>query len=165
MVYLYYVGGVYRVSETRSKWTTIKIPVQVKEKIDYLRSKTNKVTWEVILESITFYEEFLRKPRVRTSTSNLDKLSWYITKLATSFGAFKENPTKENFEYLQKRIEELKKRFGIEADLLSRVASYYMTVKDEDLRKKIRVDLNMAFKQVIKELIIQLMFELVAKEE
>jgi len=153
------------VSEVRHKWTTIKVPIQVKERIDYLRSKTGKVTWEVILESISFYEEFIRRPRVRTSTTNLDKLAWYITKLATSFGAFKENPSKENFEYLVKRVEELKKRFGIEAEILLRMSEYYMRTKDEDLKKKIRIDLNTAFKQVIKELIIQLLFELATREE
>ena len=152
-------------SEVRHKWTTIKVPIQVKEKLDYLRSKTQKVTWEVILESLTFYEEFLRRPQVRTSTSNLDKLSWYITKLATSFGAFKENPSDVNFQYLAKRVDELKKRFNIDAEILLKMAEYYKRTKDEELRNKIKVDMNMAFKQVIKELIIQLLFELVSKEE
>lgn len=147
------------------KWKTIRVPEEVHERITYLKEKTGKVTWEVILEAISFYEGFLKRPSVRTSTSNLDKLSWYITKLATSFGAFKENPTEENYQYLMKRVQELKDRFGIEADILIRMADYYRSTKDPELQKKVRIDLNSAFKQVVKELIIQLMFELVTKEQ
>ena len=149
----------------KKEWSTIRVPKEVKQRIDYLREKSGKVTWEVINEAISFYEGFLKRPSVRTSTSNLDKLSWYITKIATSFGAFKENPTEENYRYLEKRVQELKDRFGIEADILIRLADYYKRTKDDELRKKIRIDLNSAFKQVVKELIIQLMFELVTKEQ
>mgnify|MGYP000400851031 CR=1 FL=1 len=152
-------------SEFKHKWTTIKVPRELKDRIDSLRHRTGRVTWEVINEAVSFYEGFLRNPRVRANVSDLDKLSWYITKLSTSFGAFKENPSDENYQYIVKRVEELKKRYNIEADLLVRIADYYRRVKDEELRKKVRIDLNHAFKQTIKELIIQMLFELTIKEE
>jgi len=160
-VYLYYVVGVAQMA----RWTTIKVPVELREMVKHLSEKMGKPQWQILTEAITFYEGFIRSPRVRTSTSNLDKLAWYITKLATSFGAFKENPSDENFEYLKKRVEELRERIGVEADLLLRVAEYYRSTTDESLRKKLRIDMNSIFKQIVKELIVQMMFELVSKEE
>ena len=153
------------VARTNSKWSTIRIPMEVRERIKELGGKTGKVTWEVILEAVTLYESFIKRPSVRQSMPNIDKLSWYITKVATSFGAFKENPSEENFQYLVKRVEELKDRLGVDAELLLRMAEYYRSAKDEELKKKIRIDLNAAFKQVVKDLIVSTVFELVSKED
>ena len=152
-------------SQKNQKWSTIRIPMEVRERIKELGSKTGKVTWEVILEAVTLYESFIKRPSVRQSMPNIDKLSWYITKVATSFGAFKENPSEENFQYLVKRVEELKDRLGVDAELLLRMAEYYRSAKDEELKKKIRIDLNAAFKQVVKDLIVSTVFELVSKED
>jgi len=152
-------------SQKNQKWSTIRVPMEVRERIKELGDKTGKVTWEVILEAVTFYESFIKRPSVRQSMPNIDKLSWYITKVATSFGAFKENPSEENFQYLVKRVEELKDRLGVDAELLLRMAEYYRSAKDEELKKKIRIDLNAAFKQVVKDLIVSTVFELVSKED
>ncbi|RLG76833.1 MAG: hypothetical protein DRO14_03235 [Thermoprotei archaeon] len=149
----------------KKEWSTIRIPKEVKNRIDDLRVRTGMVTWEIINNAVSFYEEFLRKPSVRTSTTNLDKLAWYITKLALAYGAFRENPCEEKYEMLVKRVEELKQRFGIEADILVRMADYYKSAKDPELQKKIAIDFSMAFKQVVKEIVIHFMFELVTKEQ
>ena len=149
----------------KKEWSTIRVPKEVKSRIDHLRSKTGMVTWEVINNAISFYEEFLRKPSIRTSTTNLDKLAWYVTKIALAYGAFRENPSDEKYEMLVKRVEELKQRYGIEADILVRMADYYRKAKDPELQKKIAIDFSMAFKQVVKEMIIHFMFELVTKEQ
>jgi len=148
----------------RREWTTIRVPRELKDRIDFLRRKLGKVTWEVILDSITLYESFIKRPSVRQTLPTIDKVSWYITKLATSFGAFKEVPNEENYQYVVKRVEEIKSRLGVDADLLLRVCEYYKSIKDEDLRRKVRVDLNTAFKQTVKDIITTTLFELMSKE-
>jgi len=148
-----------------TRWSTIKVPSELRDRTKALAEKLNKPQWQVILEAISFYEEFLRKPKVRQSVSNLEKVAWYITKLATSFGAFKENPNSENFSYLQKRVQELKERLGIDAELLIRLAEYYMKTKDEDMKKKLRIDMNAAFKQIVKDVILSQLFELWTSEQ
>ena len=147
------------------KWTTMRIPVELRDRIKALSQKTGKVTWEVVLEGVSFLETQLRKPRIKESLGNIEKSAWYITKLATSFGAFKENPNDENFTYLQKRVKELKDKLDIDALLLLRIAEYYRRTKDEELRRKIRIDLNMAFKQVVKDIMIKSLYALIPESE
>lgn len=148
-----------------ARWTTIKVPQELRDKVKSIAEKLGKPQWQVILEAISFYDEFLRKPKVRQSVSNLEKAAWYITKLATSFGAFKENPSKENFEYLRERVQELKDRLGVDAEMLLRLAEYYMDVKDGEKRKKLRIDMNAVFKQIVKDIILSQLFDLISKEE
>lgn len=148
-----------------SRWTTIRIPVELRDQLKALSQKTGKVYWEIIVETLSFYETQLRKPRIKESLGNIEKSAWYITKLATSFGAFKENPNDENFTYLQKRVKELKDKLDIDASLLLRIAEYYRRTKDEELRRKIRIDLNMAFKQVVKDIMIKSLYMLIPESD
>ena len=138
-------------------WTTIKVPVELRDRIKQLSEKLGKPYWLVLTEALSFFETQLRNPRVKESLSNIDKAAWYIVKLATSVGAFKENPSDTNYAYLVKRIEELKQRLGIDASLLLRLAEYYMSAKDEEQRRKLRIDINAAFKQTIKDILVQML--------
>jgi len=147
------------------EWSTIRVPKEVKQRIDYIREKTGKVTWEVINDAVSFYEVIIKNPKRKQEMSNIEKVAWYITKMATAFGAFKENPTEENYQYIIKRVEEIKQRFGVDASIIARIADYYRSIKDEEVRKKIRIDMNMAFKQVIKDIIITAFFEMTTKEQ
>ena len=151
--------------EKKRKWSTIRVPMEVRERITRIAKWKKKVTWQVILEAVSFYETFQQEPEVRQSMSDIEKLSWYITKFATSFGAFKENPTNGNYLYLKERVAELKERLGVDAELILRLAEYYMKAKDEKLKKKMKIDLNAAFKQVVKDMIATSLFELVSKEK
>jgi len=136
-----------------TKWTTIKIPKEIHEKIKQYRQRYGKATWRIILEALSFFETISRKPRSKEELPDLDKFSWYITKLATSFGAFKENPSHENLIYLEKRVKELREKLGIDASHLALLAERYMRAKNDEEKKKLRIELNMAFKSVIKELL------------
>jgi len=141
------------------KWTTIKVPKDVYSQFKAMREKYGKATWRVLLESISFYDQITRKTALKAELPDIEKISWYITKLATSFGAFKENPSEQNLEYLRRRVKELRERLGVDASALLVLAEKYMKTKDILEARKLRTDLNAAFKMVIKELLTKSFLE------
>jgi hypothetical protein len=145
-----------------ARYATIHVPPELRSRIKALAEREGVAQWEVISRALSFYETQLRNPRVKQELSNLEKVSWYITKLATSFGAFKENPSPENMAQLRERIEELQQRLGVDASLLLKFAEYYHLAKDEEVKRKLRQDMNAAFKTVIKDMLLTTIFELEA---
>jgi len=138
-------------SETRRRWTTIQVPVELRDMIKNLALRENKTEWQIIMDSVSFYYAQKQKPRVKEEASILDKVSWYITKLATSVGAFKENPSEQNLEKLKKTAQQVQERLGVDTSLLVRVAEAYMNYRDEDSK----MELNAALKMIILEIILQ----------
>jgi len=132
------------------RWTTVRIPTELRDYIRNLAMRENKTEWQIIMDSVSFYYAQKQKPRVKEEASILDKVSWYITKLATSVGAFKENPSEENLLRLKKTAEQVKERLGVDTSLLVRVAEAFMNYRDEDSR----MELNAALKMVILEIIL-----------
>jgi len=137
-------------NETKRRWTTVRIPTELRDYIRNLAMRENKTEWQIIMDSVSFYYAQKQKPRVKEEASILDKVSWYITKLATSVGAFKENPSEDNLLRLRKTAEQVKERLGVDTSLLVRVAEAYMNYRDEDSR----MELNAALKMVILEIIL-----------
>ena len=76
-----------------------------------------------------------------------------------SFGAFKENPTKDNFDKLRARINELKIRLGVDGTVLIQLAEKYLRSRDIAKLVRIKQDMNMAYKQLIKDLILKAVSE------
>ena len=148
----------------RKRWTTIRVPEEVANLIRRIRDKEGKVNWEVIHDAISFYEWITRTPTRKAKLSDVEKVSWYITKLAVGYGFFVSNPNEETYGKLKERVEELNNRLGVDAGILLRLADYYMRAKDDELRKKIRIDFNLALKMVIKEILVTRLFELELKE-
>jgi len=141
--------------QPRKRWATVKIPVELRDLINSIAKRENKTSWQVILNSVSFYYAQTKKPRLKEDASMLDKASWYITKIATSVGAFKENPSEKNFELLKKSLEQIKERLGIDGSLLLRAAEAYMRYQDEDSR----MELNAALKMLIMDIILRKLVE------
>ena len=137
------------------KWTTIKVPIEFRNKVRELSRKTEKPYWKVLLNAISLYESQLKKPKLKEELPLLDKVSWYITKLVSSMGIFKVDPSKENYERFLRTIEQVEKRLEIDLSLLKRVARDYYQNDLEDLR----VELNMATKSAILNIIYQKLVE------
>jgi len=149
-----------KVNTSRSRWTMIRVPEEVRDLVKDIADKDGRAQWKVVLEAVSLYDSFRRRPKTKSKLPLIEKTAWYITKLATSFGAFKENPNEPNFKYLKERVEELRDRLSVDADILLKMAEYYMATNDQSLRTKIKIDMNTAFKQVVKDLITTQLFEL-----
>lgn len=149
-----------KVNTSRSRWTMIRVPEEVRDLVKDIADKDGRAQWKVVLEAVSLYDSFRRRPKTKSKLPLIEKTAWYITKLATSFGAFKENPNEPNFKYLKERVEELRDRLSVDADILLKMAEYYMATNDQALRTKIKIDMNTAFKQVVKDLITTQLFEL-----
>ncbi|MGC8988472.1 hypothetical protein, partial [Infirmifilum sp.] len=52
-----------------------------------------------IAHAVTFLDQQQHLPAVKEALPLADKVSWYITKVVMSAGAFKENPSERNFNY------------------------------------------------------------------
>jgi len=137
------------------RWTTIKVPTELREFIRLLALRENKAEWQVLTNAVSFYYAQTKKPRIKEDASILDKVSWYITKIGSSVGEFKANPTPENFEKLKKTAAQIQERLGVDTSLLVRVAEAYMRYRDEDSR----MELNAALKMLILDIIYRKLVE------
>ncbi|MCD6359455.1 MAG: hypothetical protein J7M38_01240, partial [Armatimonadetes bacterium] len=118
----------------KTKWTTVKVPVEIRNKIKTLSQKTGKAYWKTLLNALSLYESQLKKPKLKEELPTIDKVSWYIVKLSSSMGIFKANPSQQNYERFLRTIEQVEKRLEIDLSLLKRVARDYYQNDLEDLR-------------------------------
>ena len=135
--------------QKKTKWTTIKVPVEVRNVIKKLMNEEKKPAWKVIVESVLWYNRIKRRPHEKAELPVTEKISWYITKLCMSVGAFKENPTEENLKRLQKTLTQIKERLKIDTDIVFRAAVSYQRKPEVENR----TELNMATKSVVFDII------------
>jgi len=133
------------------KWTTIKIPSELRDQINDLATMLDKPAWKLVLDAVSFFDEQIHKPRLKESLPLVDKVSWYIVKLSTSVAEFKINPTEENFNKLMKTVEQVKERLGVDVDMLVRACEVYK--KEPSVDNK--MEINAALKIVVFELITE----------
>lgn len=131
------------------RWTTIKIPVELRDMINSIAKKENKVAWQVVLNAVSFYYAQTKKPKMKEDASLVDKVSWYITKVATSVGVFKRDPSPFNLDILKRNIEQLKERLGVDGSILIRACEAYMRYGDDDSRMEINAALKMLILDII----------------
>lgn len=139
----------------KKKWTTIKIPSELRDQINDLATMLDKPAWKVVLDAISFFDEQIHNPRLKETLPMVDKVSWYITKIATSVAEFKVNSTDENFDKLKKTAEQIKERLGIDTSLLVRACEAYKKEPNADNR----MELNAALKMLIFEMIMEKLIE------
>ena len=140
------------------EYTTITVPVSLKEKIATIADRKKVAMWRVINEAMSFYETIQRKPKEKARLSELDKCSWYVFKFVKSVSLFQENPTKQNWLYLQDRIEELASRiFGKkipELDVLAKLCKRYM----ENPSRELKIEINETAKVIVSKIITKMLF-------
>ncbi len=137
-------------SETQKmKWTTIKVPVELRDIIQNLAKQEDKPYWKFLTNCISWYVEQKRNPRVKEELPQIEKISWYIAKVSMSVGELKAKPTKENLQKLEKTLEQIEKRLGIKTDFVRRTVHAYILEPTTDNR----MELNMALKMLIFDII------------
>jgi len=133
-----------------TKWTTIKVPIELKELIKKIAEKQEVPEWKVIMRAVSFYQEQLKKPSLKESLPWIEKAAWYAAKVAMSVGMFKENPTEESLRGLFKVLDQVEERYKVDTSLLREMARQYFYTKN----KKDRIELNAACKLVVLDILL-----------
>ena len=146
-------------STTKLEWKTIKVPKPVYEKIKYLKAKTKLHMGQIVGKSVEMYEFYIRKPYRKKELAELDKASWYIYKLVVGIGAFKENPSRENFDRLMETIIQLKNRLKIDTGVLEHAVKRFYLPSRSGITKQDLIELASASKTVIANIIVKMLYE------
>lgn len=133
----------------QTRWTSIRVPVELRDLIRDVSEKEGKAYWRVLVEAMSFYVTLKRKPYKKGELDVLEKASWYIAKALMSIGIFKENPTEENYRRLERTLNQIKERLGVNVDYILRVARTYLMVQDREGR----IELNMSAKILVFDII------------
>ncbi len=150
----------------REKGTTIWVPVEFKERVKQLAQKQGKAEWKILLDALALYETSLRKPRVKEELPIVDKVVWYVQKLAMSIGEFKANPTDENLQKTLKTIQQIKERLGVDTSILERaVNDYHRLLKGNRKEREDEVEARMEVNMALKSVLIEIVFRWILKEE
>jgi MoxR-like ATPase len=152
------------------KWTTIYAPQEFKDRVKALSEKTGKAQWKVLLDALALYETQVRKPRTKGDLPAVDKVIWYVEKLAMSVGALKERPNEEALNRTLKTIQQVRGRLGVNTALLEKAVKDYVSLanasakNDEESHAALdeaTMELNMALKSAL----VDIIFKHLLKEE
>jgi hypothetical protein len=150
----------------KGKGGTIWVPLEFKERVRLLAQKQGKAEWKVLLDALAFYETSLRKPRVKEELPVVDKVVWYVQKLAMSIGELKASPTEENLQRTMKTIQQIKERLGVDTSILERaVNDYYKLLKGNKRERDDEVEARMEVNMALKSVLIEIVFKWILKEE
>ena len=82
--------------------------------------------------------------------AEVDRISWYITKVSASWGSLRENPSPENLQYFVRTVRQVGDRLKVPVEDVVAAAEYFVKVKSE----RARTIVNEAVKRLIARLII-----------
>ena len=140
--------------------STIYVPDELKERIEFYSKVHGKPMWRVVMDAMTFYEMFykgkLEDKTGETKFPELAKAVWYIIKLSMAVGALKADTTPQRAEMLQRVMKQVRERLGVNTSLLERAVYDYIQVKlnsdgekaNPDLQKDVEIELTNALKLV-----------------
>jgi hypothetical protein len=80
----------------------------------------------------------------------VDKASWYVTKVAASWGSFRENPSQDNYAQFVRTVRQVSERMNVPCEDIIAAVDYYFKVKTD----KARTIVNEAVKRFIARIII-----------
>jgi hypothetical protein len=152
------------------KETTIYVPVEFKRKIKELSERTGKAQWRLLLDALTLYESTLRKPRVKEELPVVDKVVWYMQKLAMSIGSLKENPSEDNLNKTVKTIQQVRDRLGVDTGILERAVTDYVRLagsapQDPVSRHRFMDEATMEVNMALKSVLLEIVYTHILKEE
>ncbi|MCI4408756.1 MAG: hypothetical protein JHC26_06665 [Thermofilum sp.] len=104
------------------KTVHIRIPISLKNELKSKAEQRGVAMWQVILEAITTLKQ--TKAGV-VKRSELDKISWYIYKVSSSFGELRANPNAETKTATLETLKQLHERLGIEVSDVEIVVKQY----------------------------------------
>jgi len=82
--------------------------------------------------------------------AEVDRVSWYITKVSASWGSLRENPSPENLQYFVRTVRQVGDRLKVPVEDVVAAAEYFVKVRSE----RARTIVNEAVKRFIARLII-----------
>jgi len=140
------------------KWRAISVPQEAIDLLNRIKSRSgqNTANWKIIVEALSFYDTFRSKPKVVEDFNMIEKAGWYITKLSMAYGAFALNPNEQNINNLKERLMEIEERLQVDTGVLFKLIDQYSKLENEDERKKFRIQMNQAFKLIVKEIILKI---------
>jgi hypothetical protein len=152
------------------KETTIYVPVEFKQKIKELSERTGKAQWRLLLDALTLYESQLRQPKIKEELPVVDKVVWYMQKLAMSIGALKENPSEENLNKTVKTIQQVRDRLGVDTGILERAVTDYVRLassspQDPVSRHRFLDEATMEINMALKSVLLEIVYTHILKEE
>jgi len=138
------------------RWYSLSVPKEVMSLLRQIKGKSgqNKANWRIIVEALSFYNSVMSSPRKLMKVDNVEKASWYITKLSLAYSNFALNPNQGTYANFKEVCEEIAVRLGIDTSVLLRLADEYSALKDEEKRKQKRIEFNQAVKMLVKEIIL-----------
>jgi len=145
----------------KGKWASIRVPREVKERLEAIAKKKGIAMWRVLLEALSHYEALTKKPKEKMKLPRLDKASWYAYKLSQSIGAFKEKPSLENLYYLDKTISQIEERAGINCRILRKIVVevYELAKKKKQIPTQLIIELNDTAKLIVGDILYRYLFE------
>lgn len=128
-------------------WKWVRIPREIHEQIKSQAEREKTAIWKVLIRAWSYWQSANRQHH--TNVEDVGKLAWYIFKLSSSIGQFKENPSDYNLNWVVKNCEDIKKRLGVETSTIVMAAIQYKKKQD----KKNKMALNDATKMVVAQMI------------
>ncbi len=147
--------------EKQNRWTTIKVPVELRDQIKALADYYRTTEWRIVEWGISFVQEQKKRPKIKEELPVIDKVAWYITKLAQTVGAFRTNPTAEKLNQVKRVAQQIQERLGIDTRMLIRVAEDYYKNRNVAYTADLRIELTAELKMVI----IDIIWKKLMKEE
>ena len=143
----------------KTKWTTVKLPVEIRDKIKRLAGRFGMSQWELVNWTLGFAESQLRKPKIKKDLPALDKISWYAAKLGMAVGAFRENPTEDNLGNAERVCIQIMERLGVDTSSLIKVLHDYWEKRDKRESRGLKMEISMELKFVIMEMMYKHLIE------
>jgi hypothetical protein len=143
------------------RYRSIKVREDIYRVIKEYSAKRGVPISTAIAHAVTFLDQQQHLPAVKEALPLADKVSWYITKVVMSAGAFKENPSEKNFNYFIQNLSELRQRLGVETSFAEEAAKRLMTKKKEEWTADDKIEFNAA----VKSLVLQLLWLLEQAQE
>jgi hypothetical protein len=135
------------------RYRSIKVKEEIYQIIKSYSERHKVPISTTIAHAVTFLDQQERRPRVKEALPLADKVSWYITKVLMSAGAFKENPSERNFNYLLQNLSELRQRLGVEVSFAEEATKRLYGKKREDWSPDDRMEFNAAFKSLVLQML------------
>jgi len=147
------------------KWTTVKIPVEIRDKIKRMANRFGMSQWELVNWALGFAETRLKRADVKQDLPAMDKVSWYISKLGLAVGAFRENPNERTLDNAVRVCAQIMDRLGVDTSSLIKVLHDYYDKKDKKESKGLKMEVSMELKFVIAEIIWTQLVEKMNEED
>jgi len=137
-----------------SKWNNVKVPDYLLEKIDSISKREKRARWQIIYDSVSYYEAQKKKPVIKSELPKLEKVSWYIAKLSQAVTWYITNPDENHYQFTVKTISDIGSRLDVDVKELLGVLETFKNIKKKTSKNRALV--LKALKDTIASMILKL---------